>query len=637
MSKAVMHLDVETFALEDIREVGLENYARSTTLVVTVIAWAFDGGPVKSVRWPHSTTLPTEIEAHIHAGGEIHAWNAAFEWNILYKHFNAQVGLGQMSCTMQRAAAYGLPLGLYEAGVGLGLPVSHLKDKAQRKLMLSMSKPAKNGTMYHECEQQMLYDLEAYCQQDVVAERAIADKVPELTHWEKKIARLDGVMNERGVQVDLTAVSALRLTATWEENALNGEASALTNGVVSFPATQHIRIVKWLADECGVVLLGVSKEDVAGALAGALPPAARRMLEIRRLAAKASVAKLEAMRKLTGPDGRTRNHLQYYGASRTGRWAGRGVQVQNMPRGIKGLDVDQAIRVSQQAFGGIAELYDAPPLDVVSACLRGCLTASPGHVLVSCDLSQIEARVLAWLARQTDVLEAFTRGEDVYTIVAAKVGSTDRQLGKVLTLAAGYGMGAQKFQHTAQTQYGLALTIGGATLAVNNWRTASPKIVRLWNTMQVAVESALKHPGIKFRPSGCPGIVMRMEGSRLVIKKPSGSKLYYHGMRLWQGELLFEGEMQPSKAWGPCRTYGAKLVENIVQSVARDVMCEGMLAASGYGPLVMTVHDEAVWEMREDASDLTAPILKDCMVKGAAWTAGLPLGADLRVAFRYGK
>jgi DNA polymerase len=503
--------------------------------------------------------------------------------------------------------------------------------------MLMMGKPKRDGTAWHTdpsaTVQAKLQELGEYCRRDVMAERAIDRVIPKLHVFEKRLSEADARINQKGVLIDIEAVAALADAVAIERAKINAEAHLLSGGAVSSPGTETAKLLEWLRVE-GNPLPDLTKETVAAALGGALYTKPRRMLELRKLAAKASASKLERMLAWASTaDQRARNLLQFYGAGRTGRWAGRGIQVQNLPRPMKGLVPQDVIDVAQkepQALG----LFHESPLDAIKGSLRACLVAREGHVLISIDLSQIEARVLAWLAGQHDVLAAFTAGTDVYVLQAGKVGSKDRQLGKVLTLACGYGMGWIKFKETAWEQYGLSLTPREAQEAVSAYRAANDKIVAYWRAVAVDVSAAMAKPGTVIQM--LRGMQCRVKGGLLEIRKPNSVKLRYHNIR-WDGEdgMVFDGVDSTTKQWGKQRTYGGKLVENIVQSVARDVMAEGFLKADVHP--VMTVHDEAVWEWPEATAKAAADELQQRMETVPAWAGGLPLASEIKISRRYGK
>ena len=360
---------------------------------------------------------------------------------------------------------------------------------------------------------------------------------------------------------------------------------------------------------------------------------AQRVLELRALGAKSSLAKLAKMLDVAGAGDRMRGSLQYYGAGRTGRWAGRLAQPQNLPRPDKGTNVDRVLKTIR-LDGSLPELLYDKPLRTISSCLRGCLVARAGHVLYSIDLSQIEARVMAWLAGQDDLLERFRRGIDPYPVAAASVGSGDRQLGKVMTLACQFGMGLDgvTFQKTAREQYGVELTLGEASAAVHAYRAANPAICRYWWDLGDAAKKALgggrqrvgRHTEVWF------------SGRTFKIGKPNGEVLYWHAPKVVNDEFLFEGQEQKSGNWMTLRTYGGKFSENVTQSVARDVLANAMIGVEerlGLVP-VMHAHDEAVYEVPE-GYDTGA--IKAVFDTPPAWALDLPIASEARIGRRYGK
>ena len=434
--------------------------------------------------------------------------------------------------------------------------------------------------------------------------------------------------------MDLAAVIGLRAAASTAEWTINNEASLLTGGAVPTITSGVPALKAWLSQVTTVSSL--DKEAVEILLGRPLPPKVRRVLELRQLGGKSSLGKLNRMTAVADrKDHRARGLLQYYGAGRTGRWAGRLIQFQNLPRMPDGFSPDVTMEIAGRD-GALPPMLYPNPLDTISHCLRGCLVAKNGHRLLMIDLSQIEARVLAWLAGQNDILDVFRDGsEDVYVYAASKIGSKNRQLGKVVTLACGYGMGPAKFQETART-YGLSLLLPEALAAVRGWRATNTAITGYWKLVDTAVRLALDHLG-SIRGAGLVKVRLEPRTGVLAIKKPNGEKLYYHAMRLDNGEIVFDGVNGTTKQWGTERTYGGKLVENITQAVARDVLADAMLRIEerfGLVP-VMSVHDEGVWEM--DAGSALFTQVNQEFVRTPAWAAGLPVAAKVSLGLRYGK
>ncbi len=632
MTDMILHLDIECASSRDLKKVGLENFIAAPDFTVTAVAWAFDNQEVRGIALPAG--LPKAILAHIEAGGEIRAHNASFEYAVLKDHYKVDVSLEQTVCTMQKALAYGLPASLLKAGKAINAAV--IKDESKRLLMLKMSRPRAIGAFWHDDPKEgpaMLAELLGYCKDDVRAERCLDGLCPDLHPFEKALSVLDAKINHKGVRIDTMGAGVLRQAAVQAVVAVNSEATALTGGVVTSPGTQSARVLSWLSATQNVVLPDVAKLTVAKALAGFLPNDARRLLELRRDAAKASVAKLTSMLDVASPaDQRARNLLQFYGAGRTGRWAGRLIQPQNLPRVPKGHKAQDVIDIAR--LGGLG-LFWASPMDAISKSLRSMFVARLGMRLISVDLSQIEARVLAWLAGQADVLGAFARGEDVYVLAAKQVGSNDRQLGKVLVLACGFGMGAGKFWSTANETYGVPLGQADAMIHHAAWRRANPQIVNYWRTVEDAVRLSVAVPGNIVHMSHGMAVLTDPAKGVTQIRKPNTVKLTYHGMRVEGGELVFDGVNSKTKNWGMEKAYGGRLVENIVQSVSRDVMAEGMLR--GERELdqvpVMSVHDEVVWE----AVMMDGGLFQQVMNAVPAWARGLPVASELAVGVRYSK
>ena len=410
--------------------------------------------------------------------------------------------------------------------------------------------------------------------------------------------------------------------------------------------TQVSRLIAWLQAQ-GLDTSSVAKDELGSLLAQkGLPADVRAALEIRQEAAKSSTAKLVAMRNWTSDDGRIRNMVQYYGALRTGRWAGRGPQVQNFPRGtVKHVD----LAIHEVQVGAELEtlsVFYGRPLDVVSSALRGCLQAGPGNMLAVCDFSQIEARVVAWLAGQNDILDVFASGEDVYVYTAARIGSQDpkgdRQLGKVAVLGLGFGMGGTKFVDAAAT-YGIKLEPERAQEIVTQWREANHKIKQLWWDCDQAARTVLlgKQATVQV------GRLVFSLGDGLLdgcmlLTLPSGRNLVYRNARIeaQDGKLAitYDGVDQYTRKWTPIRTYGGKLVENATQAVARDLMALAMVQMERDGiDLIGTIHDEVIAEAPAATARATFAAMKRTMSSPPPWASGLPLGGEGFVGPRYKK
>jgi len=639
-----LHLDFETFCELDLRKVGIHRYVNHPSFNVLCVAWRLDSQTTLTAviaPVPPQQRVPPALRQLLqNPDVQGHAWNAAFETAVL-----ARLGVfvaNALSCTMQRALAYGLPGRLETAAAALG--VASQKDMQGHRLMLKMSRPLKPGTGAW-----VIADYEAlatYCGKDVEAEAAVSESVPELPPEEAALSTLDNLMNVSGeLGIDLQRVADLGVAAEAAEKEDAARCAALTAGAVTSPGTQTARLLAWLAEQ-GLMLEDTTRATIEEALLGGpYVIGVREVMEIRLRMARASNRKLARMIQMADlTDLSIRGQFQFNGAGRTGRWSGRGVQVQNLPRTPKGFSPDLFAEMARQATapgaGALNAVSPAPVLDCVSWSLRSCLKATDdGKVLWSFDFSQIEARVLAWLAGQRDVLDVFASGEDVYVWAASQFGSRDRQLGKVLILALGFGMGAVKLRDTALKSYGVRLSAAQAEKFKSGWRASNQHIVTFWAQMEYAAKQAALQPGQVFAAGGS-GVAFTATSRTLQMRLPSGRVLYYHRPRLERetGSLAYWGA-EVGGRWVEQRTWGGKLAENATQAAARDVMAEAMLRTFRRCGLVpaMTVHDELVYALFDGGGtpDETAK-LRDIMLEPPSWAGGLPLAGEAKVMRRYG-
>ena len=646
-------IDVETASLVDLRQSGTHLYAVDPSTRVTVLCYAIDAGPVRA--WTGGA-CPADLLAAIAYGATVVAHNYLFELNIwaaklIPLGFPAII-LKQWSCTMARALVAGLPAGLEMVGHALGLTIQ--KDASARDLMLRFARPRSLNplTWWHETDIARFARLAAYCARDVATERELDRVLPELSPREREIFEADHAINQRGMRVNLDLVDTMHALGEHEKRRLNQRLVTLTNGRVT-SAAQVARMVVWLNDNRIAVpvtpspypgmpgRLTLDRDAVTGMLQRpGLPAHVRAALRCRLDASRSSTAKLATIRRSVDQDSRLRGTTQYYGAGRTGRWAGRRFQPQNLPRGTI-TDIQGAVTLIEA--GAPAEdlelLFEDSAMGVLASALRSVIEAGPGNLLVACDLSQIEARVLVWLAGQEDMVELFRRGEDVYTYTAGRLGSNNRQFGKVLVLATGFGMGADRFQAMALT-YGVSLSLGEAEDAVQAWRSLNTKVVDLWwDLHRTAMRVMTGRQGSQARVAGLT-ITNAREGMRITL--PSGRDLIYRDARVVHHperrhpEIVYMGVEQGR--WVDVRTWPGKLVENIVQAIARDVMCESLILGHRRAvPVVATVHDELVAEIAAPR----APALRDwmtwAMCRPLAWAPGLPVAAEARIGPRYRK
>jgi len=647
MTETLLHLDVETVAVLDLNKTGAYRYAQDKDTDCIMAFCAF--GETGKVRgWLPSMPVPDEIIAHVQAGGKVAAWNAQFErliWKYVLgpKHNWPDIKPEQFVCTMAQAAYWGLPLSLDMASDALGGPP---KDKEGHSLMLRMSRPRKtnkDGTheWWHLDDPQRYARLQDYCAQDVEAERGICYQIPPLPPEEVKVYQVDQRLNDRGVFLDQDLVTAMSRYADASKKKLDARMAQITDGEVT-TCSQVGKLLDFVRKSYPGVN-SLDKANMAKALKSPhLTGAARRAVELRQIAAKSSTAKLTAMLNCVGEGSRVRGMLQYYGAFRTGRHAGRLIQPQNMPRGeIK--DVDRAISwMLRGVDADMIELTFGPVMSVVSSCLRGCLAAPNNMSLTVVDFSQIEARVLAWEADQQDILNVFANGEGVYVYDATQIGSDNRALGKVCRLGLGYGMGANKFVETA-LGYGLTLETEFAAEVVSGWRKANPYIVGFWYDCQEAAIKAIESKRNALRPKiyNVGKVDYAMMGSNLVCRLPSGRYLVYREAQIEHDEknrprVTYMGVNQYTRKWERQDTWGGKLVENITQAIARDLMIAALLRLDKAGyRILLTVHDELIVETDADIDHLKN--IKDIIRINPAWADGLPTDCEGWVGTRYRK
>ena len=643
-----LHLDFETYCDLDLKKVGLHRYVTHPSFRVLCVAWKLDGRAVCSALGRAGGGLPSDLAEMLgDADTQAHAWNAAFETAVLAR---LQVPVANpISCTMQRGLAYGLPGKLEMAAAALG--VAAQKNMTGHRLMLKMSRPQKPGDPPWTTPDHTM--LANYCEDDVAAEAAVSDVIPKLLPEENELSKLDARMNTAGqLGIDLGRVADLRAVAEVAERVDAARCAVLTGGAVTSPGTQTARLLLWLASK-GLSLPDTQRATIEDALTLATSggdPDVEEVLQIRMRMARASNRKLERMAEMADPyDSSLRGQFQFCGAGRTGRWSGRGVQIQNLPRIPKGFSPDLFRDMAARAFrngdvAGLDAVAPAPVLDCVSWSLRSCLKASKAswgdeHALWSFDFSQIEARVLAWLAGQRDVLDVFASGEDVYVWAASQFGSKDRQLGKVLVLALGFGMGATKLRDTALKSYGVRLTPGEAERFKDGWRRSNAHIVWFWTEIETAARVAILRRG-STQAAGGSGIAFHCTSRTLQMRLPSGRVLYYHQPRIdfETGSIVYWGTEVGSR-WVEQRTWGGKLAENATQAAARDVMSEAMLRVwrrLGEVPC-MTVHDELVYaRMRDACSGPQADDLAAVVLEPPPWAGGLPLAGESKAMSRYG-
>jgi DNA polymerase len=645
-----LHVDFETASEAELTDVGASKYSKHPTTIVTILSYRFDEGPIIRVTLPKREDLPTEISDHINRGGVLEAWNASFEVAIFKNYFGLDIPVNQISCTMQRAMYAGYPAKLGDAGDAMGVEV--VKDKSARALMMKMAKPRKATkkraqSWWYDDAPELLEPLGDYCDQDVAAEIAASETLPQLPPREVVISQLYRLINSRGLRMDVALIEQMIALVENTGEKERARVEEITRGAVTNVATQTKRLTEWLKPH-GVPSLG--KEILAEQLQREdLPAEVMEVLQIRSDFAKSSVAKLRTMKDWLEEDDRARGLLQYYGA-KTGRWSGRGPQPQNYFKSVI-KDVSAAIESIQQGMGaqGI-ELFHGPVLDVVASCLRGTIIPSEGKTFAVLDLNAIEARTAAWVAGQNDVVDVFKAGQDVYQHVADKLNLGSRQAGKVATLGLTYSMGPQKFIDYA-AGYGLELTLEKAEEIVSAWREGNAQIVGLWRRIdecvRAVIHSAVEHPTRKARMQVNDWLSVQVSPARngqplMTLELPSGRLLFYRNIAIEldpRSDRMSIAYDAKGKIWGRQYTYSGKIFENLNQAIARDVMCEMMLEIEKQklGEIVLSVHDEVLVEVPDDLAKERFEAINSCMNTTPSWAPGLPVKAAGGLMKRYSK
>ena len=635
-------IDIETYSSYDLKTCGVYRYVEAPDWAILLFAYAVDGGPVQCVDLASGESLPEDVRAALTDPAVVKtAYNAAFERVNLGRYLGIRLDPAQWRCTMVRAARLGLPLPLGQCGEVLHLEAGKMKEGAA--LIRYFSIPGKNGRHYPADAPDRWATFKAYNIRDVEVEQAILAKVRrlEVPAFEDELYTADQEINDRGVLIDRQLVANAERFDTEYKAILAHQAKTLTGlGNLNSPA----QLKRYLADMTGSEVETLNKKvlaDLKDQLAEY--PDAQELIELRQDMAKTSSKKYTAMLKCVCEDGRIHGMLQFYGAARTGRWAGRLVQVQNLPQNhLARLDYARSL----VKRGDLEEFTDnySNPTHVLSELIRTSFIAAPGHTFHVCDFSAIEARVIAWLAGENWVLDVFKQGGDIYCASASQMFGVPvakhgpnaelRQKGKIAVLALGYGGGVAALE-----------AMGGKRLGLNEdeekeivslWRRSNDKIVKFWATIEDAAITAIR-TGKDVTINR--GIVVGRRWGMLTITLPSGRTICYPRATVgvetndgWRGDhdiIEYEGVQQITKKWGNIRTYGGKLTENVVQAIARDILGVVILRAKAAGlNIVFHIHDEIVVEATEgqSLSDVEAlfslPIewCRDLPLKGAGYS-----------------
>ena len=634
-------IDIETYSETDIKS-GVHKYVEDPNFKILMIAYSINNGQVKLIdcEMDEENEMPDEFIINFFNPNVLKtAYNASFEIACLNKFFNCELDPKQWSCTMALAAQTGLPFGL--DAVAKALNTFSQKDSKGKDLVKYFTMPCKptksNGMrirnlFYHDFDKWL--DFRSYCMQDVYTEQDVRRQLKwfKISSFEKPMWALDQKINNAGVRIDLNLVrNAIKIEDVVTKK-LTMQMNKLTN--IENPKS-NTQVKKFIKEISGIDISSLSKTSMPEVInsVGNIDVISK-VLKIREQLSRTSIKKFTAMINSVCKDGKIRGLFQYYGANRTGRWAGRNVQLQNLKRN-KLKDLDFARKLVKENNLSVLELnYDDIP-DVLSNLIRTAFIPEPGNRLIVSDFSSIEARIVAWLANETWRLDVFKTHGKIYEASAAmmfkvpieNVDEDLRMKGKIAELALGY-----------QGSVGALERMGGSSMGldsnemlgiVKRWRKASPRIVKLWYTVQECFIEAIT--------TGCSStkyLKFKRKNNNITIELPSGRELVYINAKFHRDKITYMGMDQTTKQWTVQDTYGGKLVENITQAIARDVLANALVKVDKSGHnIIMHVHDEIVIDNKEDVSDKITNILS----LPIDWAPGLPLEAKTFVTNYYQK
>lgn len=641
--RRVLSIDIETACAADIGSVGSYRYIDDPTFEILLFGYAWDDEPVQVVDLTDCEEVPAEVVTALTSPDVTKtAWNCAFERIALEKHFGLYLPPEQWQDSMILAGVCGLPMSLDGAGKALGLGEDAAKDKAGKALIRYFCSPCKptktNGQRTRnmpEHDPEKWAAFIEYNRQDVVAERTIRRMLEEYTpgETEHRFWCLDQRINEKGMRVDLPLVhNAIEFDARYKGD-LTAQAIALT-GMENPNSVSQIKT--WLMEQEGIAVPSLNKKAVADVVAQLSTEKTKEFMALRTKLAKSSTKKYEAMQRSACADGHARGMFQFYGANRTGRFAGRLVQLQNLPQNhMTDLDVARQL-VREGDYETTEELYDAIS-PTLSELIRTALIPEPGHQFLVSDFSAIEARVLAFLAKEQWVLDAFRDNKDIYCETASQMFGVPvvkngengelRQKGKTAVLGCGYGGGVNALKNFGADKM---MTDEAMVETVDRWRAANPSIVKMWKTLERAAIRTI----VKRIPSKDPisGTRFDFEHGILWMTLPSGRRIAYYGAAYeesrWKNgkALSYMGIDQKTKKWCRVETWGGKLTENLTQATARDCLRDAMLALDAAGfDIRAHVHDEVI--ITEPIGGRTVDEVCEIMGRELPWAPGLPLKA----------
>lgn len=641
-----LSIDLETYSEIDIAKCGSFRYIDDESFEILLLGYAFDDEPVTVIDLTADEEVPADFLAALYDPEVTKtAWNCAFERFGLWKHFGRYCPPEQWSDTMILSAVCGLPLGLGEAGKALRLEADEAKDREGKALIRYFCSPCRptkvNGgrtrNLPTDAPDKWAQFIE-YNRQDVVAERTIRKR---LLRWEPDSLEhrfwcLDARINELGMRVDRELVhNAIAMDARYK--------AELTEQAVAISGLENpnsvAQIKQWLLEQEGIEVPSLNKKVVAEVVSQLTGKRAKQFMALRARLAKSSTKKYEAMERSACADAHIKGCFQFYGANRTGRFAGRLVQLQNLPQNhMEDLAVARSL-VRDNDYETVRLLYDSVS-DTLSELIRTALIPEPGHRFIVADFSAIEARVIAWIAGEQWRLDVFRNGGDIYCASASQMFHVPvvkhgenghlRQKGKIAELALGYGGGANALKAFGADKMGM--TEEEMVNTVDLWREASPHVCALWRALERAAIRCVVHKTPQVSAIG--GIRFEMECGILWMTLPSGRRIAYYGAEYGPSRfhrdrraLSYMGVDQKTKRWGRVETWGGKLAENVTQATARDCLRDTMLALEDAGYDIRAhVHDEVI--ISEPRDGRTVEDVSAIMGRELPWASGLPLRGD---------
>ncbi len=648
-----LFLDLETYSEVPIKH-GVHAYAEKAE--VLLVAFAVDDGPVEVWDLTPPNQASSEVANRWRELGlsnpdtTVVMHNSGFDRVVLKHALGIDIPTKRIHDTMVQALAHSLPGALGALCDVFKLPVDMTKEKDGKRLINLFCKPRPKTSKIRRATRATHPDdwdkFIEYARLDIEATRAIYNKLPRWNYSGSELAlwQLDQRINDRGFRVDTELARGAVRAVEVAQSDLAARTSVATSGLVA-SATRRDALLKHILDAYGIALPDMQASTLERRIADPdLPEPVRELLAIRLQASTSSTSKYTSLINAVSSDGRLRGTLQFCGASRTGRWSGRTFQPQNLPRpNLKQKEIDDGIEALK---AGCADLITSNVMELTSNAIRGCIVASEGRKLVVADLSNIEGRVLAWLAGERWKLDAFRafdsgNGHDLYKLAYARsfgiapenVSKDQRQLGKVQELALGYQGAVGAFSSMAAL-YGVEMPEDKVLELVKAWRKANANIVSFWYDLERTVVTVLNTGS----PLQCRNLTVRKDGAWLRIVLPSGRSLCYPSARVEDGKVTYMGNNQYTRKWERLKTYGGKLVENVTQAVARDVMAANMerIETIGGYKIVLSVHDELITEAPDDAF-YSPDELSKLLATNPNWAPDLPLAAGGFECYRYRK